>query len=103
MEPEVIAIDYHDLINNVDLTNQISKAFGNDGLGLLTVKNIPGFVEARKALLPLALEFSRLPEDVKLKYIHKSSSYSFGWSHGMVRTFNSIEFSYYISVLYTML
>jgi isopenicillin N synthase-like dioxygenase len=46
------------------------------------VKNVPGFVEKRQALLPLALEFAKLPEEKKKQYEDAASNYSFGWSHG---------------------
>ncbi len=46
------------------------------------VKNVPGLVETRAALLPLAYRFAQLPDEIKAKYVHEKSSYSFGWSHG---------------------
>lgn len=79
---DVVELDYNDLLNEVDLSKEIEKAFGFDGVGALTVKNVPGFVEARKALLPLSYKFANLPDDIKEKYVHAASSYSFGWSHG---------------------
>ena len=79
---EVVVLDYNDLIADVDLSEQIESAFGFDGLGLLTVKNVPQLELFRSTLLPLAHSFSQLPQDVKDKYIHEESSYSFGWSHG---------------------
>lgn len=78
----VVTLDYEDLVTNKDLTAQIAEAYGFDGIGVLTVKNVPGFVEARERLLPLAREFALLPDEVKEKYVHKESLYSFGWSHG---------------------
>ena len=79
---EVVELDYTDLVAGVDLTAEIQRAFGVDGVGLLTVKNVPNYVEARSELLPLSRKFADLPEDTKEKYVHKESYYSFGWSHG---------------------
>lgn len=79
---EVLSIDYQDLCNGKDLSIEIGNAFGSDGLGLLTIFNIPNYVEFRKRLLPLAYKFAMLPEDIKSKYVHEESKYSFGWSHG---------------------
>jgi len=80
---KIVVLDYNDLVNdNVDLSSLISEAFGVDGVGVLTVKMVPGFIEARKKLLPLSRIFATLPETVKDKYVHKDSFYSFGWSHG---------------------
>ena len=49
-----VCIDYADLIAGKSLRAEIEEAYGFDGLGLLTVKNVPGVVAARKQLLPLA-------------------------------------------------
>ena len=81
---DVVVLDYNDLVNKVDLSEQIEKAYGESGLGILTVSNIPGVEEARAALLPLAFKFAHLPEEVQAKYVHEKSFYSFGWSHGKV-------------------
>ena len=45
--PVVEVLDYNDLIQGKDLTSSIENAFGVNGPGLLTVKNIPGLIEAR--------------------------------------------------------
>ena len=45
--PNVEVLDYNDLLAGTDLTKEIEKAFGVDGPGILTVKNIPGITEAR--------------------------------------------------------
>lgn len=81
---DVVCLDYSDLVSaeGVDLTGEIGRAFGVDGLGILTVKNVPGFMDAREALLPLARDFAALEEDVKQRYVHEASTFSFGWSHG---------------------
>jgi len=79
---EIVELDYLDLKNGVDLTAKIERAYGTDGTGLLTVKNVPNYITARKRLLPLSREFSLLPDSIKEKYVHAESYYSFGWSHG---------------------
>lgn len=79
---DVVQLDYEDLRNGKDLTAEIARAYGFDGVGVLTVKNVPGFVEARDRLLPLSRKFALLPEEVKAKYVHAESFYAFGWSHG---------------------
>lgn len=77
-----ITLDYNDLVNGVNLIDKISEAYGYDGLGILTVSNIPSLNESRLKLLPLAKKFADLNDDIKNKYVHEESSYSFGWSHG---------------------
>lgn len=79
---DVVELDYNDLVAGVDLTAQIEKAYGEDGAGLLTVKNVPSYVEARSRLLPLSKKFADLPNDVKEKYVKADAYYAFGWSHG---------------------
>lgn len=78
----VVELDYHELKAGVDLTDKIRAAFGVDGIGVLTVSNVPNYSEARKKLLPLSRQFAILPDEIKEKYVHKDSYYSFGWSHG---------------------
>lgn len=62
-----------------DLPHQ---AFGEHGMGLLTVSGVPGLSEKRRSILHLAYAFASLPSTVRAKYEHSLSSYSFGWSHG---------------------
>uniref|UniRef100_A0A6B2L8N5 Non-haem dioxygenase N-terminal domain-containing protein n=1 Tax=Arcella intermedia TaxID=1963864 RepID=A0A6B2L8N5_9EUKA len=64
------------------LGEQIEKAFGFDGLGLVVIKGVPEFPRLRERLLKLAAKFADLPEATKNKYVHEQSHYSFGWSHG---------------------
>ena len=47
-------------------------AFSYDGLGILTVVNVPTLAEKRQALLPLARAFAELPADVKAKCVGAS-------------------------------
>jgi isopenicillin N synthase-like dioxygenase len=83
VDQRIVELDYNDLVNDaVNLNDEISKAFGVDGVGVLTVKNVPGFVEARARLLPCSRKFALLPEETKDKYVHEESFFSFGWSHG---------------------
>lgn len=79
---DVVVLEYADLVAGKDLGAEIAKAFGYDGLGLLAVRGVPGFAERRQRLLPLSRQFALLPDDVKAKYEHEKSFYSFGWSHG---------------------
>lgn len=78
----VVTLDYNDLVADVDLSEQIEQAYGHNGLGVLTVKNVPEWLEHRERLLPLAQQFASLPEEILAKYVHEPSMYSFGWSHG---------------------
>jgi hypothetical protein len=79
---DVVELDYNDLVAGKDLSAEVERAFGVDGAGLLTVKNVPGYVEARSKLLPLSKSFADLPDEVKDKYVLSDAYYAFGWSHG---------------------
>eukprot|EP00735_Rhodelphis_limneticus_P011344 TRINITY_DN442_c0_g1::TRINITY_DN442_c0_g1_i1::g.2519::m.2519 TRINITY_DN442_c0_g1::TRINITY_DN442_c0_g1_i1::g.2519 ORF type:complete len:374 (+),score=90.90,DIOX_N/PF14226.1/2.1e-06,DIOX_N/PF14226.1/9.3e+02,2OG-FeII_Oxy/PF03171.15/5.7e+03,2OG-FeII_Oxy/PF03171.15/0.00099 TRINITY_DN442_c0_g1_i1:67-1188(+) len=78
----VVILDYAWLSDGSDLSKHIEAAYGYDGLGILAIRNVPNFVEKRKTLLPLARKFALLPDEIKNKYAHEESKYSFGWSHG---------------------
>jgi isopenicillin N synthase-like dioxygenase len=81
-ESPVVILQYQDLVNNKDVSASIKAGFGADGLGLVVVRGVPGYIDARARLLPLARKFAALPEETKLKYEHLESHYNFGWSHG---------------------
>lgn len=58
-----------------------AQAFGDDGLGILCIRGIPGYAQLREALLPLAQQFAELPEEVKEEYTDEASSFNFGWRY----------------------
>ena len=62
----------------------LQAAYGGDEdcLGILFVRNVPGFAALRYRLLPLASAFATLPAEVRAKYERPDAVYSFGWSHG---------------------
>lgn len=78
-----VCIDFNDLKKkDADLSKEIEQAYGFEGLGLLTVKNVPGVREGRTALLPLGHHLANLPREKLLTYERPATYYSFGWSHG---------------------
>jgi len=67
------------------------------------VKNVPGYEELRKELLPLASRFAELPEESKAKCVDPSTKYSFGWSHGKESFQGKVDTakgSYYANPMY---
>lgn len=60
--------------------NNVSTAFGPDGLGILAVRGVPSFEEKRQSLLPLAEKLPTLPDLDSC--VDEASMYSIGWSHG---------------------
>ncbi|KZT52979.1 Clavaminate synthase-like protein [Calocera cornea HHB12733] len=80
-----VVISYNDLISRPEtLHDAISKAFGSgpECLGIVLVKDLPGYPALRERLLLLANQFASLPEPRKELYVDPKSNYSFGWSHG---------------------
>ena len=81
-----IILDWAELTapgSSPDLLARLEAAYGYEGLGILAVRGIPGYKEARALALPQAYAFGNLPEDVKKRYVDEKSTFSFGWSHGM--------------------
>lgn len=60
-------LDFNDLNKGANLQKEIETAYGHSGLGVLVVKNIPGYVEARSNLLPQAYRLATLPPSSLLK------------------------------------
>lgn len=82
--PEIV--DYARLQDlNYDLSSSLEQAFGEHGLGIIAISDVPEYVDLRRKLLPLASKLAALAEgnaDFKRKYEDPESSYSFGWSCG---------------------
>ncbi|KAJ3105584.1 hypothetical protein HDU97_007926 [Phlyctochytrium planicorne] len=97
----VVVISYKDLASpDADLFKQVAEGFGNDPdcLGIIVVKDLPGFVEKREKLLRMASVFAALPDTVKESCVHNDSTFLFGWSHGKEKIEGSLDFakgSYY--------
>ena len=95
---DLVIIDYNDLLLNIDtqkpatsLSPYIEKAFGSfdeseknrSSLGILAIKNVPGFVDAKQNLLPQAYQLAHLPHSyLENNLTDKESLYNSGWSHG---------------------
>ncbi|EMD41641.1 hypothetical protein CERSUDRAFT_102053 [Gelatoporia subvermispora B] len=81
-----VSISYTTLTSSpLSLTTSIEKAFGSspDSLGIIVVRDLPEtYKSSRERLLKLAHCFANLPYDVRERYAHPESRYSFGWSHG---------------------
>ncbi|KAL4283107.1 hypothetical protein GQ457_16G003920 [Hibiscus cannabinus] len=78
-----VTISYYELKDkDADLSLKIEKGFGPDGLGILSITNVPDFPSLRRNLLCLSARLAALPEDVKKELEDPQSRYNFGWSHG---------------------
>ncbi|CAG9325782.1 unnamed protein product [Blepharisma stoltei] len=77
-----VKISYQELVYNADIDKKIEEGFGPDGLGIITVENIPAYQEKRMALLPYARRLALLPDAEKAKLELPEIKYMIGWSHG---------------------
>lgn len=78
-----VAIPHSDLKDrSKDLSAMIEQGFGPDGLGIISVSDVPGFPLLRQNLLQLSPRVASLPDEVKSSLEDPESRYNFGWSHG---------------------
>ncbi|KAI7987065.1 hypothetical protein LOK49_LG13G00454 [Camellia lanceoleosa] len=78
-----VTISYSHLKDkNVDLSAKIEEGFGPNGLGILSISDVPEYSSLRQNLLRLSPRLACLPEDVKKELEDPNSRYNFGWSHG---------------------
>ncbi len=72
---QVVVISYHDLVKGADLSASIEAAYGFDGLGLITVSDVPNVRELRQQLLPLGKRYAsvchRLDIDALLLFLDR--------------------------------
>lgn len=94
---DLVIVDYNDLLssplvptdetsggtnNESLLLEKIEKALGVDGHGIIGIRNVPGFVQAKNGLLPLAYDLAHLPSHELKQLEDPKSFYNAGWSHG---------------------
>ena len=77
-----LSISYHDLCSSDTSRPVLEQGLGKDGLGIVSVTDIPGFRELRKRLLPLAATLARMPEEIQRTWEDPESMYNVGWSCG---------------------
>lgn len=60
----------------------LRSAIGTEGLGIVSVSDIPGFPEMRRRLLPLAKRLAAQPKEALERLEDEASQYNVGWSFG---------------------
>lgn len=90
----LVIVDYRDLMhtsnNQEQLQEKLARAFGVDGIGIIGIRNVPGFVEAKIELLSLAHSLSSLPKQELKELEVPEALYNTGWSHGKEMLKNGI-------------
>ncbi|KAH0451241.1 hypothetical protein IEQ34_018540 [Dendrobium chrysotoxum] len=92
-----VSISYSELKDKrLDLSQKIEEGFGPNGLGIISVSEVPGFSNLRQTLLNL---IASLPTNVRNQLEDPDSRYNFGWSHGKEKLesgkFDTYKGSYY--------
>ncbi|PIN24336.1 Iron/ascorbate family oxidoreductase [Handroanthus impetiginosus] len=78
-----VTISYTELKDpSADISEKVQLGFGPNGLGILSISDVPGYTLLRQSLLRLAPRLASLPEEVKRELEDPSSRYNIGWSHG---------------------
>ncbi|CAA7409936.1 unnamed protein product [Spirodela intermedia] len=95
-----VTISYSELKDKKsDLSAKIKEGFGPNGLGILSVSDVPEFPLLRQDLLHLSPRLANLPENLKRELEDPDSRYSFGWSHGKEKlesgNFDTFKGSFY--------
>ena len=84
-ETDVVIIDYEDVIESSSsktMMDCMEKAFGTNGIGLLAIRNVPDFLDAKRDVLNLAHPLAHLPSQDLQQLEDPDSLYNAGWSHG---------------------
>jgi len=76
-EIKPVSISYLDFKAGKDFTEDVSAAFGANGLGLIVIRDLPDFQKERIAALRTIRKFANLSEETKDKYTHSESNYRY--------------------------
>ncbi|XP_071908741.1 uncharacterized protein [Coffea arabica] len=80
---QTVSISYTQLKDKgADLSAKIEEGFGPNGLGILSIADVPGYSSLRQSLLHLSPRLAGLSDDQKRELEDPDSRYNFGWSHG---------------------
>eukprot|EP00591_Stephanopyxis_turris_P006150 CAMPEP_0195524592 /NCGR_PEP_ID=MMETSP0794_2-20130614/24516_1 /TAXON_ID=515487 /ORGANISM="Stephanopyxis turris, Strain CCMP 815" /LENGTH=397 /DNA_ID=CAMNT_0040654845 /DNA_START=1 /DNA_END=1191 /DNA_ORIENTATION=+ len=89
---DLVIVDFADIVanptgkdgNGKDIAPILARAFGGEKcLGVLAIRNIPGFCEAKQSFLPKAHTLAHLPKPYLETFLEDEKSfYNAGWSHG---------------------
>jgi len=84
---DIVVVEYSDLIaangeDDPSILQRIEQAFGASGYGILAIRGVPGFVEAKNACLTQAYDLAHLKPEELNALEDPVSWYNAGWSHG---------------------
>ena len=92
--PPLVVLDYTQVMDpSLDLSSYIELAYGAGALGVLAIRNVPGFVDAKMSVLTQAHSLAHLPADELLRLEDEKSLYNAGWSHGKEKLGDKPDFA----------
>lgn len=92
---EIVIVDWKDVANSTtNIQDELTRAFGRQGTGIIAIRNVPGFVEAKRDFLHLAHTLATLPPDLlEATLTDPDSLYNAGWSHGKEKLGDQPDFA----------
>lgn len=90
----LVVVEFDDIADgSVDLSESIQNAYGDDGYGVIGIRNIPGFVQAKERVLGMAHQLNKLPKEALEKLEDPESLYNAGYSFGKEKMGDEPDFS----------
>ena len=79
-----VSISYEELIqeDSSDILGAIERAYDDNGLGLMLVRDVPGFESQRAKLLRMSWEVAHLPQDYLKTLERPEINHMQGWNPG---------------------
>ncbi|GMI47074.1 hypothetical protein TrCOL_g3500 [Triparma columacea] len=92
--PDLVILDYNEVINEESsLNDKIERAYGPGALGVIAIRGIPGFIEAKQKLLPQSHTLAHLPQETLKTLEDEKSMFNAGWSHGKEKLGDKPDFA----------
>ncbi len=84
---ELVIIDYFDVMKEPSMVTEtlgatLAKAFKNGEM--IAMRNVPGYSESARKVLPMAHKLAHLPLEVKASMTSEESHWQAGWNQGKV-------------------
>jgi isopenicillin N synthase-like dioxygenase len=90
---ELVVVDYADVHGGADLSDAIQRAYGAGGFGVLAIRGVPGFIEAKRAALSQVHQLAHLPAEQLAVLEDPVSLFNAGWSHGKEKLGDKPDFA----------
>jgi hypothetical protein len=83
----LVEIDYADVMKEPSMVKDtlgktLASAFQNGEM--VAMRNVPGYVESSRKVLPMAYKLAKLPEETKASLTSEESHWQAGWNQGKV-------------------